>query len=174
MYVLYRQNMKVQEELSKFQFRTFIPMETISKRQDGKDIVTMFPAVHNLIFVYSTMKRITWMKMFNETGAKMQYMSRISHFDGTSQVITVPQRQMDNIIAAATAYDPDGLRSYIDTPAPADPAYPGRMIRFVGGPFTGIEGTIKRVNKNRVMLIDLPNSKSIQLKISRAQDIYYL
>ena len=174
MYVMYHQEMKVQSVLDAHQFRTFIPMEQQSVRRKGIDVVSNVPAIHNLIFVYSSRERITWMKMYNDQCTKMQYMSFRNTTDGLSSVITVPEAQMKNIITAATIEDTQGLRSYIDTPANIDPANPGRQIEFVSGPFKGVTGIIKRVNKNRVMLIELPQAKSIQIKISRTQDINYL
>ena len=174
MYVMYRQEMKVDQVLKANSFKTFIPMEEKSTRRKGVDTVKMVPAIHNLIFVYSTRERISWMKMHNEECTKMQYMSFHNFSDGSSHVITVPEKQMENIITAATIDAPEGLRSYIDTPLDIDPANPGRMIEFVNGPFNGVTGIIKRVNKNRVMLIELPMYKSIQIKISSANDINYL
>ena len=174
MYVMYRQELKVQKALESRDFETFIPMEEISTRRKGVDVVEMVPAIHNLIFVFSYRERITWMKMYNEECTKMQYMSFHSYSDDTSSVITVPQKQMDNIIAAATVKDTQGLRSYIDTPVSSDPARVDREIEFVNGPFKGVKGIIRRVNKNRVMLIELPQYKSIQIKITSSQDINYL
>ena len=174
MYVMYRQELKVQKALESREFETFIPMEEKSFRRKGVDIVEMVPAIHNLIFVFSTRERITWMKMYNEECTKMQYMSFHYYSDDTSSILTVPQKQMDNIIAAATVKDTEGLRSYIDTPVCSAPARLGREIEFVNGPFKGVTGIIKRVNKNRVMLIELPQYKSIQIKITSSQDINYL
>lgn len=174
MYVMYRQEMKVKEVLDENEFKTFIPMEEKSTRRNGMDNVALVPAIHNMIFVYSYKERITWMKMHDEQCAKMQYMSFRNNSDGLSSIITVPQRQMENIITAATIEDTEGLRSYVDTPVSSDPARPNREIEFVNGPFKGVTGIIKRVNKNRVMLIELPQYKCIQIKITRSQDINYL
>ncbi|MBR1933767.1 MAG: UpxY family transcription antiterminator [Prevotella sp.] len=174
MYVMYRQELKVKEVLDGNDFKTFIPMEERATRRKGIDQVMLTPAIHNMIFVYSRKERITWMKMHNQECAKMQYMSFRNNSDGTSSIITVPQKQMNNIITAATIEDTEGLRSYIDTPPHSDPARPDREIEFVSGPFKGVTGIIRRVNKNRVMLIELPQCKSIQIKIARSQDINYL
>jgi len=174
MYVKYRQELKVQKVLTDHLFKTFIPMEERRVRRHGTDAVLFVPAIHNMIFVYSSKERITWMKMHNEECTKMQYMSFRNTTDGTSNIITVPEAQMRNIITAATIADPDGLRSYIDTPPQPVLARPDRMIQFVSGPFKGVIGIIRRVNKNRVMLIELPQYKSIQIKISSSLDIDYL
>ncbi|MBQ7609329.1 MAG: UpxY family transcription antiterminator [Desulfovibrionaceae bacterium] len=173
MYVMYRQELKVQKELHANHFETFIPMQERATRRKGIDKVEAVPAIHNMIFVYSRKERISWMKMHNKQCTIMQYMSFRSYSDGTSTVITVPPDQMQNIIRAATALDPEGQRSYIDTPASPGPARPNRQIEFVSGPFKGVTGIIRRINKNRVMLVELPQYKSIQIKITRAQDINY-
>jgi transcription antitermination factor NusG len=174
MYVRYRQELKVQEELEKNDFKTFIPMEKRTTRRKGRDMIEMKPAIHNMIFVFSNQSRITWMKMHNMVCTKMQYMSFRAPSDGTSTVITVPLQQMENIMRAAMVDDPDGLRSYCDAPVTSDPAKVGREIEFIDGPFAGVRGIIKRVDKNRVMLIHLPQNKCIKIRISRAQDINYL
>lgn len=173
MYVRYRREQKVQAALDARGFETFIPMQKTQMRHKGVDKVVCSPAIHNLIFIHSHRKRISWMKMFNDECQNLQYMSYFSFADNTRTVITVPDQQMKNIIKAASVDDPDGLRSYIDTP-PGGLAKVDREIQFVDGPFAGVRGVIKRIDKNRVMLIHLVEGKSIRIRISRSQDIVYL
>lgn len=173
MYVRYRQELKVQKELDERDFKTFVPMVAKASARRRGVKVEVIPAVHNLIFIYSNKRRISWMKMYNSVCTRLQYMSFRNNSDGISTVITVPDKQMENIIRAATVEDPDGARSYIDTPKLSAEVL-NKRIRFIRGPFEGIEGIIKRVQKNRVMLIELPNDKCIKINISSAQDIEYL
>lgn len=174
MYVKYRQELKVQKALTDQDIISFIPMTEVLGRRNGVDQRNVVPAIHNLIFIYSSQERITWMKMHNEVCTRMQYMSFRNNSDNTSTIITVPENQMQNIIKAATVKDPAGLRTYEDAPKQSPFAKPDREIEFVGGPFEGVKGVIKRVDNNRVMIINLPQSKCIKIRITRAQDINYL
>lgn len=173
MYVKYRREIRVKEALDAQAFETFIPMEYKQMRCNGVDKTVAFPAIHNLIFVHSNRSRISWMKMFNDECRNLQYMSYFSQTENVMTVITVPDRQMENIIKAASVTDTTGLRSYIDTPHSAL-ARVGKEIEFVNGPFAGVQGVIKRIDKNRVMLIHLFNDKSIKIRISSSQDVIYL
>ena len=171
MYVKYCKELAVQQDLDANGFKTFIPMEEYCVKQ-GSSVKTMTrPAVHNIIFVYSFRRRITWMKMYSGPCAPLQYMSR-HRLDGTSEVITIPQKAMDNFIRAATLDDPLGQRSYLDRPI--DLTYLDRPIRFVSGKFKGIEGIIKRVDKNRAMVIPLTRGVNMKITITHASDIEFL
>ena len=131
MYVKYRQELKVQKALTDQDILSFIPMTEVLGRRNGVDQRNVVPAIHNLIFIYSSQERITWMKMHNEVCTRMQYMSFRNNSDNTSTIITVPENQMQNIIKAATVKDPAGLRTYEDAPKQSPFAKPDREIEFV-------------------------------------------
>lgn len=171
MYVRYCQELSVQKALESNAFRTFIPMERYDIKRGHKIITETRPAIHNLIFVWSFRERITWMKMYNRDCLPMQYMSR-PLMDGGSEVITVPEKAMDNIIRAATVDDPDGQRSYIERDL--DISDLDKSIQFVDGSFKGVKGVIKRVDNNRVMIIPVANNVNMKIVIARASDIEYI
>ena len=171
MYVKYRKELAVQQELETHDFHTFIPMERVQLEEKGKVRFEMQPAVHNLIFIHSFHRRVTWMKMFNKTCQRLQYMSRPKE-KGGGGIMIVPDKEMENIIRAANLDDPDGQRSYIDHPL--ELSHLDRRIRFVKGPFKGIEGIIKRVRKNRAMVIPLAKGISMKITITSAADIEFL
>ena len=170
MYVRYRQELSVQKALESNDFRTFIPMEYYDIKRGHKVITVSRPAIHNLIFVYSFRERITWMKMYNRYCLPLQYMSR-PLFEGGSEIITVSEKAMDNIIRAATLDDPNGQRSYIERDININDL--DKNVKFVDGSFKGVEGVIKRIDKNRVMIIPLVNKMNIKITIARASDIEY-
>ncbi len=171
MYVKYRKELSVQAALNDNQFRTFIPMETYYVKRGSKVKGEQRPAIHNLIFVYSFKQRISWMKMYNRACEPLQYMSR-HLLDGTTELITVPQRAMDNIIKAATADDPHGLRTYTDRPLAITDL--DKPIKFTNGAFKGIEGIIKRIDGNRAMIIPLAQGINMKITITHASDIEFL
>lgn len=171
MYVKYCKELAVQQELESRAFKTFIPMEAYSVKKGSTVKTLVRPAVHNIIFVYSFQRRITWMKMYSGQCAPLQYMSR-RRLDGRSEIITISPKAMDNFIRAATLDDPLCQRSYLDRPI--DITDLDRHIRFVSGTFKGIEGVIKRVNKNRAMILPLTIGLNMKLTITSASDIEFL
>ena len=171
MYVKYRKELSVKAVLDDHDFRTFVPMETYHVKRGASVRTEERPAIHNLLFVYSFKERISWMKMFNADCEPLQYMSR--HFlDGSSEIITVTQKAMDNIIRAATIDDPNGQRSYTERPLQITDL--DRRIKFINGAFKGIEGIIKRVDGNRAMLIPLTQGINMKITISRSTDIEFI
>lgn len=171
MYVKYRKELSVQEALQAEDFHTFIPMKERVLKQGNKVVTLQEPALHNLIFVYSYRERISWMKMYSRACLPLQYMSR--HFlDGTTEVITISERVMNNFIQAATIDDPAGQRSYLERPISVSDV--DRPIRFVSGTFKGIEGIIKRVDKNRAMVIPLLDGLNMKITITHASDVEFL
>ena len=171
MYVKYRKELSVQQALEANGFRTFIPMEEYFVKRGASVRRETRPAIHNLIFVYSFRERITWMKMFNEECQRLQYMSQ--HFlDGTTEVITVTDRAMENIIRAATADDPYHQRTYMDRSLNLTDL--DRNIKFVDGSFKDVEGVIKRVDKNRAMIVPIAGGFNMKITITRASDIEFL
>ena len=171
MYVKYRKELSVKAVLDDHDFRTFVPMETYHVKRGASVRTEERPAIHNLLFVYSFKERISWMKMFNADCEPLQYMSR--HFlDGSSEIITVTQKAMENIIKAASIDDPNGQRTYTDRPLQFTDL--DRRILFIGGAFKGVEGIIKRVDGNRAMVIPLAQGINMKITITHATDIEFL
>ncbi len=171
MYVKYCKELVVQEELNAHDFRTFVPMETIHVKRGSSVHAQVRPAIHNLIFVYSFRRRISWMKMYNRVCEPLQYMSR-HYLDGHSEVITVTDKAMENIIRAASVEDPDGHRVYIHRSLSISDV--DRRIKFISGAFQDVEGIIKRVDGNRAMVIPLTDGLTMKITITRSSDIEFL
>ena len=94
------------------------------------------------------------------------------HLDGSSEIITVSEQAMDNLILASRVDDPQGLRSYTDRPLSVTDL--DWRIKFTSGPFQGIEGIIKRIDGNRAMVIPVAEGISMKITITRASDIEFL
>ena len=171
MYVRYRKELEVKAVMYTNDFRTFIPMETYHVKRGASVRAEERPAIHNLLFVYSFRERITWMKMYNRACQNLQYMSR-HHLDGSSEVITVSELAMDNLIRASRVDDPHGQRTYTDRPLSITDL--DRRIKFTSGPFLGIEGIIKRIDGNRAMVIPVAKGISMKITITHASEIEFL
>ena len=92
--------------------------------------------------------------------------------DGRSEIITVTERAMENIIRAATVADPDGQRTYTDRRLSITDL--DRRIRFTSGTFKDVEGITKRINGNRAMVIPLTVGINMKITITRASDVEFL
>ena len=170
MYVSYRQEIKVRDALDKEGVRCFLPMQQKTAKIGKKLIHTEEPVIHNLIFVYSHRDQLRDLKMFNPGCIHMQFMTvRPRSDEQTSVVITVPQHQMEQFIRAMGVDDPDGQRTYL--PYSDFLGREGQHVRFLRGPFKGIEGVIKRIRNNRHLVIALPHVGALAISIPSISDL---
>ena len=173
MYVTYARELDVQEALNKAGVENFLPMEHIVMRVGKKIVEREQPAIHNLIFLHSDRTQIRELKMFNRGCAPLQYMTvKPRTPDQPSVVITIPERQMLNFMRAMQVDDPSHRRTFV--PYTDFLGQEGREVRFVSGGFAGIEGTIKRVNNNRSVVIALPHVGCLVIPIDHITDIQFL
>lgn len=119
----------------------FIPMrhKVVSDRKQGR-VRKLVPAIHNLIFVYTTKERIQALKSVAEY---LQYLTR--PVNGKNVPIVVPEHQMQQFIAVCSSHNedlvylsPDEINIEKGTP-----------VRIVGSSFDGVEGTFVKVDKSR-------------------------
>ena len=173
MYVTYSREIQVRDALDKQGVKNFLPMERVTERVGKKLVHTMQPLIHNLIFVYSNRTQLRELKMFNRNCTHMQFMTiKPRNDEQSSVVITIPERQMEQFMRAMGVDDAFGQRSFI--PYTDFLGKEGRTVRFVAGPFEGIEGTIKRVNKNRSVVISLPHVGCLLIPIPRITDLQFI
>ena len=155
MRVTYNRQLRVKANLDRLGVENFLPMRDHTERRNGRIRHCRRPAISNLIFVRSTMERITKLKHTDPVSALMRYMTRrpVDHPDAPAEILTVPEREMDNFIKATagpeseyTYLRPDELRGHEH----------GRVL-ICSGPFAGVEGTIKRIHGTRHVVIELSN-----------------
>ena len=155
MRVTYNRQLRVKANLDRLGVENFLPMREHTERRNGRTRHCRRPAISNLIFVRSTMERITKLKHTDPVSALMRYMTRrpVDRPDAPAEILTVPEREMDNFIKATagpeseyTYLRPDELRGHEH----------GRVL-ICSGPFAGVEGTIKRIHGTRHVVIELSN-----------------
>lgn len=174
MYVSYRRELSVKKALDEKEIENFVPMHEVVERRNKKIVTRVEPAIHNLIFVYSSMNVLSALKMFNPDCAPMQYMTvKARTQEQTSTVITVDPVRMEHFMRAMSVKDDRNRRALIPY---EETLYgkEGRRIRFVRGDFEGIEGTIKRINHNRSLIISLKYVGVLVITIDHAADIEFL
>ena len=153
MRVTYNRQLRVKANLDRLGVENFLPMREHTERRNGRIRHCRRPAISNLIFVRSTMERITKLKHTDPVSALMRYMTRrpVDRPDAPAEILTVPEREMDNFIKATSGPEseytylrPDELRGHEH----------GRVL-ICSGPFAGVEGTIKRIHGTRHVVIEL-------------------
>lgn len=150
MYCTYGSELKVKEELDRLHIDNYLPMEYQMVERDGERHRELMPAIHNLLFVRHSQEEITKLKMFNKVCVTMQYMvSRSPLEDSPSEIIIVPEKQMNNFIRVTSKASEDLV--YLKYDDFLDRA--SRKVRVINGNFAGAEGVIKRIKKDRVVVV---------------------
>ena len=85
--------------------------------------------------------------------------------DAVSEVMTVPDREMDSFIKATQNAD-DRLQ-YLVYSDFLDKA--GRKVRVIDGDFSGVEGEIKRIHKDRVVVVCIRGIAAVAIQIPFSQ-----
>lgn len=161
MRVAYHHELKVRDELLRLNIEHYLPVK-FSQRLMGGHIRRVQAPVLNIIFVHSTQDEITQKKMYNEELSYMRYMTNVCQSEeAVSEIMTVSDREMDNFIKA-TRNDDDRIRylAYTDF---LDKE--GRKVKVVDGDFYGVEGEIKRIHKDRVVVVCIRGIAAVALQI---------
>lgn len=170
MYVSYSRELLVRDALDKQGVKNFLPMERVTERVGKKLVHNLQPLIHNLIFVYSDRDQLRELKMFNRDCVYMQFMTVKPRNDSQSSVvITIPERQMEQFMRAMGVDDALGQRQFL--PYTDFLGREGQRVRFLRGPFEGIEGTIKRIHSNRHLVIALPHVGVLAITIPSSSDL---
>lgn len=154
MRVTYGREENIKRALDKLSVHNFLPMQRLRGKVDARGVPHQHlePAVRNLIFIHSSQKRITELKMFNKACLPLRYIiNPFSHSDD-DYLLTVPDDQMENFIRVASVQD-DRL-VYLD-PNAEFLRTPGRRVRIIDGDFRDAEGVIKRIKNNKRVVVEV-------------------
>ena len=170
MYVTYSREVLVRDALDKKGVKNFLPMERVTERIGKKLVHSLQPLIHNLIFVYSDRAQLRELKMFNRDCVHMQFMTiKPRNDEQASVVITIPERQMEQFMRAMGVDDELGQRRFL--PYTDFLGREGQRVRFLRGPFQGIEGTIKRIKLYRHLVIAIPPIGALAITITSSSDL---
>ena len=160
MYCAYSSELKVKEELDKLRIENYLPMEYQFVEHEGERRRELVPAIHNLLFVHQSQEEITRLKMFNKNCVTMQYMVRHSPLkEGLSEILVVPEAQMANFIHVTSTASSDLV--YLKYEDFLDKA--SRKVKVIDGNFAGAEGVIKRIKKDRVVVVLLKGVAAVAI-----------
>lgn len=161
MRVTYNRELKVQQRFNELNIRTFIPMRYEIVLRQGHRKRALVPAVHNLIFVRAQRQELSKLKSQDPLLNPLRYMTQRSHLQSEqTQIIIVPDDQMENFINVSQRVDDDRVQyleytDYIDKP--------GQRVKIIDGDFAGTYGVIKRIKKNRQVVVTLSGLIAVTL-----------
>ena len=157
MRVTYHRELKIKAQLDLLGIENFVPMHyDLINSSDGPR-KTLIPAIHNLIFVHSSQEVLTRLKMHRKEFEPMRYMMKSSS-DEHTEILHVPDRQMENFMRVASAQDESVI--FLDA---RDSSNMGRRVRITTGRFKGVEGIIKRIKKNKFFLIQIDGVAAVAI-----------
>ena len=152
MRVTYHRELIIKEQLDLLGIENFVPMryELVETKQGRKK--KLVPAVHNLIFAHSTQEALTHLKMTRKECEPLRYMMKpVAGGKNQKEIMTVPDREMENFMRVASIQDDSVMfLDYKDFIGKE-----GRRVRITEGSFAGVEGIIKRIKKNKHVVVQI-------------------
>ena len=153
MRVTYGRQLKIKEFLDIENIENFLPMTTLTVRENNRIHHKHVPAISNLIFVRSTMNNLNFLKQTKVSAYPMRYMTRktLNQKNSGWEIITVPDRQMENFIRIAGG--PEEEFTYLK-PEELIGKINGK-VKLTSGPFKDVEGIIKRIHGNKRVVVEI-------------------
>lgn len=144
--VAYGREQRIKEELDDLSVRNYLPMEERFVNTPRGKVLRNLPLIPHTIFVYSTHSHIYELKHSTETLESLRFML---HRDGTPLI--VPDKQMEDYMRVVESGAAN--RMILDT-KPANIAL-GKRVIITQGQFAGVEGTIKRIDGNKRIVVSI-------------------
>ena len=152
MRVTYTRELKVKDLLDALAIENFIPMQyQIVDVRGGSRVRKLVPVIHNLIFVHSTQQVLSELKKERGESLPIRYMTRPRIDSEGFEIIRVPKKQMEDFIRVASAQMEDVL--FLEESGYLNQI--GRRVRITKGYFAGVEGVIKRIKRNRRVVVSI-------------------
>ena len=159
MRVTYSRELKVKAELDRLEIENFVPMTyKLVNTDTGNPRCELMPAINNLIFVHSTQKIISHLKLKNQVLEPLRYM--MDYIAEEKQTImTVPDRQMENFMRVTSKTDNSVM--FLDDKCVVGKE--GKHVLITGGSFEGVTGVIRRVKRCKRVVIELEGIASVAI-----------
>lgn len=159
MRVTYHREMKIKASLDEIGIENFVPLRyRLVETKNGNKKKMLVPAIHNLIFVRSTQECLTQLKMTKQVFAPMRYIMKKTS-DEKKEILRIPDRQMDNFMRVASVQDDRVM--FLENNAFINKV--GQRVKVNDGFFAGVEGVIKRINKNKRVVVQLEGVASVAI-----------
>ena len=159
--VAFHRELRVRDELERLKVEHYLPLMWVQRTVGGHTKRLQVPAL-NLIFIRSTQEAITEMKMFNPELSCLRYKMNVCHgSDAPAEVMTVPDHDMKCFMLATRRVDE--RVQYLTYSDFLDKA--GKKVQVIDGDFAGVEGKIKRIKKDRVVVVALKGIAAVSVQI---------
>ncbi len=166
MRVTYGREMSIKSCLDELGVENFLPLQYQTIERNNMRSRKLLPAVRNLIFVHSNKQTITQLKHEYTRIEPLRYMTRtLRSENGRKEILVVPDAQMENFMKVATVHDESVL--YLKNGDFLNKV--GKKVRIIDGPFTGVEGKILRINKNKKVVVELEGIVSVAVAFVPSQ-----
>ena len=148
----------VRDELQRQGMDYYLHLTEQKVMYEGQLQYRPMPTICNLIFIHAKKRRIKKLKRENPVCSVIQFMARPSFEpSGRNEIIYVPDAPMQNFIQAAALSDPNHQRIPLTYSDFLDKV--GQRVRILRGPFCGIEGEVKRIRRNRIVVVLLREAR---------------
>ena len=146
--VTYSRELVLKEYLDGEGIENFIPMRYEYLMKNGRRVRKLVPAIHNLVFVRSSRRRIDGIRQVqNRTVPPIRYIMDREHH----RPVVIPDSQMHSFIAVSGNHDQAVL--YLE---PSELHLPkGARVRITGGIFEGVEGELIRIRHDRRVVFNI-------------------
>ena len=135
--VSYSRELALKAILDAEKIENFIPMRYEYVIKSGKRVRRLLPAIHNLVFVHSTRKRIDALKDELESSMPIRFIMNREF----CRPVVIPDAQM---------------RSFILYVEPAElHLAKGQKVRITGGVFEGVIGEFVRIRHDRRVVVNI-------------------
>jgi len=152
MRVTYGREVKVKEALDKLGIDNFLPMHyELVDPGDGNKKRLLVPAIHNLIFIHDSREDITLLKTTRREFQPLRYITKHFAESVADNILTVPETQMRNFMRVASVQDDSVM--FLDNSDYLNRV--GRRVLITEGYFAGVEGVVKRIKKNKHVVVQL-------------------
>ena len=152
MRVTYGREVKVKQALDNLGIDNFLPMHyELVDPGDGNKKRMLVPAIHNLIFIHDSREDITLLKTTRREFQPLRYITKHFAESVADNILTVPETQMRNFMRVASVQDDSVM--FLDNSDYLNKV--GRRVLITEGYFAGVEGIIKRIKKNKHVVVQL-------------------
>ena len=161
MRVAFHRELRVRDELQRLSIEHYLPLKWSQRIYGGHLRRVQVPAL-NYIFVRSSQQSITDLKMHNKELAYLRYKMNVSHDESVpAEIMTVPDLEMNNFMLV-TKHGNEQLEYLIYTDFFEKE---GRKVRIVDGDFVGVEGEIKRIKKDRCVVVTIKGIAAVAMQV---------
>lgn len=142
----YSRELRAKQYLEEDGIECFVPMKKEKQlHANGEAEEKYIPAIHNLIFVHTTRRKMDAWKRIHEDGTPLRYIMD----SATRHPVVVRDKEMHDFIRVTTEAADSIL--YLDHPETALRA--GQHVEIIVGPFSGVRGHIVRIRRDRRVVV---------------------